>query len=300
LATDKAEAWQRWHELLAGGPPSDTVGVIATGFLDRPLAPATLAMYRRFLGDFTTRFGTRPANGLTTTEVTAWADRPTWGDGTRWLALTCVAALVNHGVRTGRLSANPLRGLVKPQPRSRGVEVLLDGDGHKRLLAAAPPHFRLALLALHDTGCRPAEVCRVEAKHFDPDAGCWVLPDHKTARKTGRPRVVMLTLVVVELCKELATRHPMGPLFRGRDGGPLKARSLSDWTYKAWKRRGLPRAIPYAYRHGLATDALANGVPEALVAALLGHTNTAMLHRHYAHLGARAAALRSALGQVRG
>jgi integrase len=73
---------------------------------------------------------------------------------------------------------------------------------------------------------------------------------------------------------------------------------LSDWTYKAWKR-GLPRAIPYAYRHGLATDALANGVPEALVAALLGHTNTAMLHKHYAHLGARAAALRAALGRVR-
>ena len=44
----------------------------------------------------------------------------------------------------------------------------------------------------------------------------------------------------------------------------------------------------------------ANGVPEAHVAELLGHSGTAMLHRHYSHLGTKAAALRSALGKVRG
>ena len=31
----------------------------------------------------------------------------------------------------------------------------------------------------------------------------------------------------------------------------------------------------------------------------MGHSGTAMLHRHYAHLGARAKALREALGRVR-
>ena len=57
--------------------------------------------------------------------------------------------------------------------------------------------------------------------------------------------------------------------------------------------------IAYGYRHSFATDALAKGVPDAQVAALLGHSGTAMLHRHYAHLGARAKALREALGRVR-
>jgi hypothetical protein len=37
----------------------------------------------------------------------------------------------------------------------------------------------------------------------------------------------------------------------------------------------------------------------AQVAALLGHCGTVMLHRHYAHLGAKAKALREALGKVR-
>jgi hypothetical protein len=46
--------------------------------------------------------------------------------------------------------------------------------------------------------------------------------------------------------------------------------------------------------------ALANGVSEAHVAELLGHTSTAMHHKHYSHLGTKAAALLAALGKVRG
>jgi len=43
----------------------------------------------------------------------------------------------------------------------------------------------------------------------------------------------------------------------------------------------------------------ANGVPDAQVAELLGHSGAAMLHRHYAHLTARARVLKEALGRVR-
>ena len=38
---------------------------------------------------------------------------------------------------------------------------------------------------------------------------------------------------------------------------------------------------------------------ESQVAELLGHSGTAMLHKHYSHLGARSQALREALGKVR-
>jgi integrase len=64
-------------------------------------------------------------------------------------------------------------------------------------------------------------------------------------------------------------------------------------------RAGLPGKVCYGYRHTFATDALANGVPDAQVAELLGHSGTAMLPRHYAHFGAKAKALREALGRVR-
>jgi integrase len=61
----------------------------------------------------------------------------------------------------------------------------------------------------------------------------------------------------------------------------------------------LGRIVPYGYRHGLATDALASGVADAQVAELLGHSGTAMLHRHYSHLTARTQVLQAALGRVR-
>ena len=38
---------------------------------------------------------------------------------------------------------------------------------------------------------------------------------------------------------------------------------------------------------------------DAQVSELLGHSGTAMLHKHYAHLTARSQALRDALGRVR-
>jgi hypothetical protein len=41
-------------------------------------------------------------------------------------------------------------------------------------------------------------------------------------------------------------------------------------------------------------------VLSAEMVVLIGHAGTAMLHKHYAHLGAKAQALRSALEQVRG
>ena len=58
-------------------------------------------------------------------------------------------------------------------------------------------------------------------------------------------------------------------------------------------------SFPYGDRHGLATDGLADGVADAQVAELLGHSGTAILQRHYAHLGTRAKALRDAPDTIR-
>jgi integrase len=55
----------------------------------------------------------------------------------------------------------------------------------------------------------------------------------------------------------------------------------------------------YCLRHSFATDALANGDPDVHVAELLGHSEMAMLQKHYAHLTARSQSLREAPGRVR-
>jgi len=55
----------------------------------------------------------------------------------------------------------------------------------------------------------------------------------------------------------------------------------------------------YGVRHTFATDALSRGVPDAHVASLLGHSSTAMLHKHYSHLTERASTLKAAVERIR-
>jgi integrase len=172
---------------------------------------------------------------------------------------------------------------------------------YRRLYDTAPPYLKDVLLTLHDTGARPCEVLTVEARQFDPAGAVWVLDRHKTAHVTGRPRVVFLTPAVVEVCTRLAKRYSTGPLFRtawGRQFPP--GYYLARLVREVARRAGVSGVTPYSLRHTFATDALAAGVPDAQVAELLGHTGTAMLHRHYAHLTGKARVMRAALGQVRG
>jgi integrase len=246
------------------------------------------------------RYGDLPAARLTPELVKEWVEGQGWGESTRWLALTCLKAALNWSTRPPArlLTTNPLQGIAMPRLRSRGAEALITPEEHERIMAAAPEPIWRALLALRETGCRPGEVATVEARHFVPDAGVWLLDRHKTD-KTGRPRIIWLTSRLVELSKELVQRHPVGPLFRRADGTPLKAKDLSDWLRRHRAKLGVPRVVPYSHRHGLVTDLLAAGVTETQVAALIGHVGTAVLHRHYNHLTARVQALHAALGRVR-
>jgi hypothetical protein len=69
---------------------------------------------------------------------------------------------------------------------------------------------------------------------------------------------------------------------------------------KAWHRlmAGMPPRNRLRLSATFATDVLARGVPDAQVAAPMGHSGTAMLHRRYSHLTAHSQALRHALGRL--
>jgi integrase len=289
LGTDRKEAFKKWHVILAGCcGESLTVRQALEHVPLEGLAPASARNYCRFCDPFVEALSNRLVSDLTHAAVLSWLDRQVgWGESTRWLCLTILQAAF------GRVSeVNPLKGLKKPRLRSRGDDALVRSERHQELLAEAPQHIRDALTLLNETGCHPAELVSVEARHFS--AGCLILDRHKTATKTGKTRIIVLSRAANGLVQGLAERHPDGPLFRRPDGSPLRARDVGDWLY-----RHNAGVIPYAYRHSLATDALLEGIADAVVAGLLGHTGTAVLHRHYNHIAAKAQAMREALGKVR-
>ena len=317
LGKDKSTALQRFHELMAGGgnelPKVLCVGVAGPTLaevlsryltcIERRVKPSTLAVTRQYLKPFVQALGNVALDRLTPADIDIVVRGQTeWGGTTEHHARGRLVTALNWAVKNRLIPANPLAGLWRPPARSRGAETISAAGDVAKLIDAAPEYLRNVLTALQQTGARPCEVLSVTAADFDPGAGVWILHDHKTAGKTGAPRVVFLPPAVVELCKTLAARHPSGPLFRRATGTPFPGPYYLPRLVRILRRKlGLPESIiPYGFRHTFATDALANGVPEAHVAELLGHKGTAMLHKHYAHLGTKAAVLRAALGRVRG
>jgi integrase len=310
LGKTKSEAYQRFHELQAGVQPVPTAGTDITltdlaeqylTDLQRRVTPRTHYVARCYLNPVLAACGRIKLRQLRRQQVEEAIHRHTaWNASTQYHVTCRVVAAFNWAVAQGIARDNPLKGIYKPHAKSRGAQVLITPEEYGRLYSAAPEYLRHVLFALQQTGCRPCEVLTVEAKDFDAELGLWVLERHKTAHQSGRPRVVHLTTPLVELCRQLAEKHPTGPLFRRSSGKPFPpAYYLARLVRTLRARLGIRGVIPYSLRHTFATDALCNGVPEAHVAELLGHQGTAMLHKHYSHLSARSAVLREALGRVR-
>jgi integrase len=318
---NEKEAVRAWHRLFAGMPlessqipqesdePPQTVpmvkanGVSVSEVIDGFLADAqsrvgkhTLAFYEKFCRFFKEDMGTLNADALTMLMVEAWTRKPAWSNSTRHVALGILAMAFRRAQRKGLIASNPLQGVKRPPKASRGAKALVSADAHARLVTCAEPMFAAFLKLLWLTGARPSEIAGLKAEDIDMEQGLAVLHEHKEAY-LGKSRVLFFSPEAIEVIRKRDCRS--GLLFPGKDGGKMTATIIGKRLKRLCVKAGVKHCIPYGYRHSFATDALCNGVPDAQVAALLGHSGTAMLHKHYSHLTARSQALRQALAQVR-
>jgi hypothetical protein len=60
------------------------------------------------------------------------------------------------------------------------------------------------------------------------------------------------------------------------------------------------RVTSYMYRHTFATRALSAGESDTVVAGILGHANTAMIHKHYSHISEQGRRLKEAVEPTKG
>jgi integrase len=305
---NEAGAVQAWHRLMAGvreekAKPKvePTVEAVLRGFLadvqDRA-KPNTVRVYGNFFCPFWKAYGKVKASELTTVQAEAYARRQSWSDSTRNAFLGALATAFRWAERARWIERTPLVGLKRPPKASRGAETLVTAEEHARLLQAATPEFAMFLRVLYATGARPGEVAGITAGNFDANLGVVRLREHKTAHK-GQSRTVYLTPEAVALLLKQREQQPEGPLLRNTRGKPWRPKAIVKAMIATRERAGISHALAYGYRHSFATDALADGVPEAHVAALLGHASTAMLHKNYSHLLAKQQVLRDAIGRVR-
>jgi integrase len=281
-ANEKA-AYQAFHRLMADGadlpPPAKlTAAKCCDLFLDwsqKHNTPQTYAWYRGYLQSFCDLFGSVPALDLKPFHVTRWLDSNVGWKGSRRCAVTALKRAFNWCDDEGVLPHSPLKKVKKPPQACR--ERVLTADERQTILTGIKDRpFREFAFALLETGCRPGEARTVCAHHVSLDLGAWVFPpkEHKTGGKTGKPRVIYLSPAMLDLTKRLMRENSDGPLFLSVRGGRPYTRNGVRCRYRALRAKfpGLGKVVSYTLRHTFATDALAQSVPIATVAELMGHS----------------------------
>jgi integrase len=245
---------------------------------------------------FAKSVGSKPALKVTKRDMVSWLNEnkpgPLCKDGSRsmrlWAPRTksdayrAILSVYNWAIKRGVLPSCPIQGLKIDPGTPR--DTVITPEQNELILKSTSEEFGLYLQACA-CGARPQAVRTVTAADVLEDVTAWVIQDHKTRSKTGRPLVVYLPPTLQEITRKLMRAHPTGPLFRNEQGNPWKKDTVSQKFRRLRDRLGLPKEIvSYSYRHTFATEALLNDVPIHTVSELLGHTDTRMVSKVYGHL----------------
>lgn len=262
-------------------------------------SPDTFENYRHFLQSFCKLHGRLLAAEVKPFHITRWLDaHPKWKGGRRH-AVIAIKRAFSWADPQGILSPDPIR-TVKAERVKRRTRILTQAELDEILAAIRDRPFREFMQAMLETGCRPSEVARVSAAMVNLEVGVWVLPEHKTAKKTHKPRVVYLTPAMVELSRKRMAEYPEAPMFRSPRRKAVITRQGIRCRFRRLRAKlpHLKHFVCYSVRHTFATQALVNGVGVAQVAELLGHAGTEMVSKTYGHLADQVVHMRAAAAKA--
>lgn len=256
LGREREAAFDRYHKLMvefrrnavppkAVSQPPLLVVVLIDKFLDwvhKNRSPETFEWYRYRLQRFAEKHKTLTFSDLRAFHVQEWVDGYRLSQTSRRNYLRSMKRCMQWGVRQGYLDKNPLVELEVPAGERR--ETLVTDEEFAALLAVNHDEaLRELMLVTWETGCRPQESLRVEARHVDHLHRRWVFPKSEEKNKK-QARVVYLTPTAWEIVERLSALHPTGRLFRNRDGRPWTTEAVNCGFNRLRER--LAKALPAA------------------------------------------------------
>jgi integrase len=229
LGPDREEAFKQYRDLMAAPTlvvPAPVAAGTATlvvvlcdkflGWVQRHRSPGTYQWYWWRLQCFARRYPALTIDELKPYHVQEWVDGQTIATTTQRNCIRAVKRCIRWAYRQGYIDANPIVELEAPSAERR--EVLISEDEYAELLGAIrEPGFYDLVVTSWETGCRPQESLRVEARHVDLKNQRWVFPKEESKTKTLL-RVVYLTDPALAISRRLMVAHPEGPLFRNAQG----------------------------------------------------------------------------------
>lgn len=292
LLTDQAEAAR--PPKPSGRLALPVPDAVAAYLLERQphLAAATFRRYASYLGHLAKRHpDAASVTALTPEAIVERAAAEPWGPTNRANYLAAVELVLRWA---GRADYR----LPKPPRESRGADAVFPDAVYRGILRETRGDFRQLCRFLRATGCRPAEATQLRADQVDLATRTARLRQHKTRNRTGKVRVLYLSEEAIDVCREQAEVYAgAGFLFRGEGGRPFTIQAMVMRFHRLSAKLG-HAVTAYGFRHTYATEALLAGEPDAVVAALLGHQSTRMIHKHYSHVSQQGQALAAAAERI--
>lgn len=197
--------------------------------------------------------------------------------------LTVLKAALNHAWREGHVPNDAAWRKVKPfRDVDAAVIRYLTEAECVRLVNATAPDFRPLVRAALLTGCRYGELTALRASDFNPDAGTITV----RTSKSGKPRHVVLTDEGKEFFAAAVTGKAGSDLIFRRPDGEAWGKSHQHRPMRAAcaAAKIVPPISFHVLRHTHGSTLAMRGVPLPVIAKQLGHADTRMTERHYAHL----------------
>ena len=210
---------------------------------------------------------------------------PSGGAGAAAQCVTLMGTLLAFAVQRGLRSDNPAHGIKKPPVRK--MERFLSETEIARLAEALDadaarsgnPYPCAAIKLLLLTGCRRAEIIRLQWAHVDFEWQCLRLPDSKT-----REKVIYLNPPALALLTGLP-RIAGNPYVIAGERAGLPFGGIDKVWFRVRKTAGLNDVRLHDLRHSFASVGAGGGLSLPIIGALLGHKHAATTAR-YAHLSA--------------
>ncbi len=197
--------------------------------------------------------------------------------------LTILKAALNYAYHEGHVTADEAWRRVKPfREVDTAVVRYLSPSECLRLVNTCPPDFRALVRGALVTGCRYGELIRFKVADYHSEAATVSV----RTSKAGKPRHVALNNEGQMLFEALTVgRRAQEFIFLRDDGKPWGASHQIRPIKAASQRAGIePAATFHILRHTYASALAMRGVPMGVIAAQLGHVDTRMTEKHYAHL----------------
>ena len=196
--------------------------------------------------------------------------------------LTVLKAALNRAFHADRVAGDGAWRKVRPFKRvDEAVIRYLSVTECRRLVGECPPDFRKLVQAALLTGCRYSELTRLKCEGFNRDSGTPAIRLGK-----GKVRHVILTDEGQKVFQDwTADRLGADQIFLRADGNAWGASHQKRPLDEASGQAGVSPAVNFhILRHTYASHLAMRGVPMGVIAAQLGHADTRMTEKHYAHL----------------